>query len=171
MNQNGFTMVEILVTVTILGLLLAMTYAGYTEYQDWARSEAYSIMAHSAKQAAEDYLMDHPGIAGGAAEQHVGSLTYYLPSEDHSYAITFKELEEQGYFSTPVDPGLKSHECIGSVNVGVINGTGPALDQYIYDVKVCCYNYTKEHVFTLKKSGSTYESYEPIYDLSSCPFT
>ena len=155
MNQKGFTMVEILVAVTILGLLSAMTIAGYSRYIHLARIEGYNVMVNSAKQAAEDYIMDHPGDAT-EAEKKDSLATYYMAKK--APTITFDELVEQGYLKRTTDPADKSVSCRGAVRVAYIPGeSSKILDQYIYEIDLCCSAYQKEYVYSYQFDNTTPE--------------
>lgn len=143
MNQKGFTMIEILVAVTILGILSVMTIAGYSRYVYWAKIEGYDVMANSVKQAAENYIMDHPGDATEAKE----SPNYYLVNQ--APPITFQELIDQGYLKNTADPVDKSSNCLGSVRIGYIpGGSSKVLDQYIYEINLCCSNQKKQYYYS-----------------------
>lgn len=165
MNQKGFTMVELLVTVTILGILSTLTIAGYSKYQNWARVESYNVMSHSVKQAAEDYIMDHPGDANPATED--GTTHHYLPTT--SRTITFKELVKGGYLKSPTDPQKKEKSCSGGVRVGYIDEEeGAALDYYVYEIDLCCSAYQKQFVYSYILNGDTWDPYEPVTSANPC---
>ena len=54
MNRKGFTLVEILATITLLGILTVMGIVGYTRYVDYAKNKSYKFMAKSIATAAEE---------------------------------------------------------------------------------------------------------------------
>ena len=168
MKRKGFTMVELLITIVILGLLTVMTYAGYSTYQKWARESSYDTMAHSAMQAVEDYVMDHSSIVKAADTKKEGGITYYVPKAN-AQTLSFEELEQYGYFTTPIDPLDKGNVCTGTVTVAYIPGkVEGAINQYVYVVDECCVEQSKRYVYSYKKVGSKYEPYQPVTIIDEC---
>ena len=62
-NKYGFTMVELLATVTILGIISLMAIGGYLRYQYQAEERATEVLLNSAATAAEEFIMDNPGAS------------------------------------------------------------------------------------------------------------
>ena len=123
LNNKGFSLVEILAAVAILAILMAIASTAYNRYKRHAKQEAYDAMAKSAKDAAENYLMDNPA----------------------TQRITFEKLWEEQYIDTIVDPGKQTQNCSGKVIIEKEQSTdNKTLDMNKYTVNVCCkrYNYT-----------------------------
>ena len=124
-NTKGFSLVELLAVVAILGILFGIGLAAYDRYTTKARNTAYEAMVNSAKNAMEEYMMDHPG-------------------ED---SVSLEVLYKNNYLERPADPSDKSSECEGKV-VAMIDETNSdaEIDAYNYKVSLCCanYNYTYE---------------------------
>ena len=91
--NKGFSLVEILAAVAILAILMAIASTAYNRYKRHAKQEAYDAMAKSAKDAAENYLMDNPA----------------------TQRITFEKLWEEQYIDTIVAPGKQTQNCSGKV--------------------------------------------------------
>ena len=129
MNHKGFSLIEILATISIIGILTGVAIVGYTRYVDSSRKKAYEIMVESARVAMENYTMDNPTVT----------------------EATFEELVDAGYLSNPVDPGNKDSYCKGKVVLNentdpTLNKPANALDKNDYKVSICCnrYLYTYE---------------------------
>jgi len=66
-NQRGFTLVELLVVVTIIGILIAIAVPNYQKAKNKARdAQVQAGIAHIA-QALENYSMNHDGLYPGVA--------------------------------------------------------------------------------------------------------
>ena len=123
LNNKGFTLVEILVAVALLSILMAMAMTAFNTYKKKAKVQAYDTMAKSAKEAAENYLMDNPGAK----------------------RVTFDTLVEESYLNTISDPGKESSNCTGKVVMDkIVSANDKILDTYNFTVNMCCkkYNYT-----------------------------
>ena len=120
-NNKGFSLVELLAVVAILGILMGMAIIAYTKYIDYSRKKAYDTLAKSAADAAEEYLMDHP----------------------NTDSINFDVLVDGEYLENAFDPADKGKNCTGTVYV-TRNDEGDLLGKNEYSVSVCCanYNYT-----------------------------
>ena len=58
-NNKGFTLVEILVAIALLGVLMTLAAQAYNVYKKKARQQAYDTMAKTATTAATNYLMEN----------------------------------------------------------------------------------------------------------------
>ena len=129
MNRKGFTLIEILATITIIGILSTISIIGYTRYVERTRQKAYDTMVISTLNAMENYAMDHPGVK----------------------EVTLEELMDGQYIERASDPRDKKEVCRGKVVLH--ENTDPtlvvdddALTKNEYNVSLCCigYNYTYE---------------------------
>jgi general secretion pathway protein G len=59
MNQRGFTLIEVLVVIIILGLIAALVVPRITGRLDEAKVEATKIQMRSIKDALEQYKLDN----------------------------------------------------------------------------------------------------------------
>lgn len=122
-NNKGFSLVELLAVVVILGILSGVAVIAYSRYSDRAKVQAFDTLASSAASAAEEYIFDHPG-----ADE-----------------VSLADLVEQQYLENIKDAGDKSKDCSGKVKITSPeeSGDGETLDEYKYEVYLCCtlYNY------------------------------
>lgn len=141
LNNKGFSLVEILAAIAILAILMSIAMTAYNTYKKKAKSQAYDTMAKSAKDAAENYLMDNPTTK----------------------RITFEKLWEEQYLDTITDPGKQSENCRGKVIIEKIeSGDNKLLDTNNYTVNVCCKKYNYTYSFP---GGAKYEDDECKADL------
>ena len=118
-NNKGFSLIELLAVVAILGILFGLGVQAYSAYIDQSRNKAYLTLVQSGETAMNNYLVDHSSVT----------------------QMTYAELYEQEYLERPTDPGNKIQMCKGRVTVTTTKGTGKALDTYTYTTDVCCTNY------------------------------
>ena len=124
-NNKGFTLIEILATIVILGILSVAAVVGYSKYLQNARQKAYDVMAKSATDATAEYSMEHTGVS----------------------MVTFSELTKGDYLEYPSDPSNKANACTGIVTIAHNNGNVYSLDEDEYFVTICCANYSYSYHF------------------------
>ena len=137
LNKKGFTMVELLAAVTILGIVTAMAVTAYTKYQEKVRYDAYEAMEKSAYSAAEIYIQDK-GI---------------VIAEGSTKTIQVSTLVDGGYLPNLEDPRSKGRYCHTGSKVQVTKvskNSGTKLESYKYVVTIKCSGYT-----STREDGST----------------
>ena len=124
MNNKGFTLVEMLAVVAILGMLTTLAAIAYSKYIDKTKDDAYKILAESAANAAEEYNMVHFGTT----------------------TVTLETLVEDQFLESVTDPNDKSKKCTGSVKIThKTNNTG--LDTEYFDVVLLCPKHKNKYCF------------------------
>jgi len=118
-NNKGFTLVEIMSVVVILGIIAIIAVTAYSKHLNDTRNKDYDFMAKSASNAAAEFAMDHFGIN----------------------EVTLKELYEGEYLEYPQDPSNKGKMCTGSVKITNTNNHD-GIDTEKYDVTICCANFS-----------------------------
>ena len=116
LNNKGFTLIEILATVAIMGILSGVAVMGVTNYIEKTQKDAYEIMQKTIYDAAASYHQDNPSKTN----------------------VNIVDLKDQGYLETLQDPTNKNGVCSGTVNITKNRGSGTILDSYIYEVDLIC---------------------------------
>ncbi len=121
-SQQGFSLMEALVTVTILGILAAMATMGYSRYVERAnRTEAKSIML-DLSQRLERYYTDensYDGFSAPAGMQRV-------PAEGNrarTYAIRIAT-DDQTFRITATPTGTQERDKCGALTVDNVGRRG-----------------------------------------------
>ena len=93
-NNKGFTFIEILAVIVIIGLLTGISIAAFSRYKDNAIKGDYEALARSSYNAMEEYMMSHP----------------------YDNTVSLETLENENLLSNRKDPGSKE-DCTGTVEV------------------------------------------------------
>ena len=118
MNKRGFTLVELLATITILGILSGIGVVAVSAILNNARKNYYSSLKGTIESAARSYYSDHRAL---------------LPvGEGESTKVNITTLETNRYLS-PVKDNGGSRSCSGSVTV-----TRQSVENYQYKVSLTC---------------------------------
>ena len=96
MNKKGFTMLELLAVIIILGILITLAYMGVSRYLNQARNATYSDFEQNIKDGVTNYLIDHTGT---------------IPNEEESLVVDVKKLVCEGYVEDLQDPRESSKTC------------------------------------------------------------
>ena len=132
MNEKGFTMVELLAVIAIIGILSGLGIEAYSRYITSTRNKALDILAESSKNAAEEYFMDN----------------------QNDTSINIDELAQEGYLDSIKDPKDNKKTCSGTVRkISSASSDPDALEAAEYNVSLCCtdYNYTYSFPAKTKK--------------------
>lgn len=103
LNKKGFTLVELLAVIAILGILSGFAIMAVSKYQKKATDDVYKNFIKQLKDGAINYLTSN---ISEIPSQKNGTIT-----------ITSSDLKEKGYLDDIVDPIKKTKECTGTVKV------------------------------------------------------
>lgn len=157
-NSKGFTLIEMLGTIAILGILGTIVVAGVTKYLGSSRKKAYKMLHDAAYEAVSNCASESNCILS------------------NNSTITVDELKSKGYLDSFKNPKSNSGDCTGKVTVKVkeSSGTGKinssdslygnkkveideANTKYLYKVEVSCTGFKEEPIYY--PNGTTEEDW------------
>ena len=133
-NQKGFTMVELLGVIVIMGILTTIAVPAVTKYITKAQKASEETMLKSVYEATKDYMMKEDVII----------------KKDDSIDIKVNSLVDKQYVETLFDPKDKNKKCTNDNSVVTVKRTSEAKDIPIYEykVKVICPSGTYQKTFS-----------------------
>lgn len=133
LNKKGFSLVELLAVVAILGILMGTAIIAYSRYLEYSTNKAIDIFNNSIVSATEDYIMDHPNVT----------------------SVTVEELIEDNYLEKPSNARItRGNNYKGNVTISKNSNLG--ITTYDYTLNICLGDqyYTYDSV-TKKKTTDT----------------
>ncbi len=74
-HSRGFTLVELLATITILGIISSIAVVSVTKYLEQAKKSTYADLETTVYNAARDYLISHPEELGSEGTDKAPTIT------------------------------------------------------------------------------------------------
>lgn len=96
-RQAGFTLVEMLVVVTVIGILSAIAYPAYTQHVERARRAAARAVLMEAAQYLERYYAGANTYEGVALPDRLAVAPAGVPPAEAAYAISAINAASSGY--------------------------------------------------------------------------
>ena len=84
-NQKGFTLIELMIVVVIIGILAAIAIPNFIAMQSRAKEGSTKANMHTFQLAAEDYGVQHDGVYATS----VDSIAKLLPSGGANFKNPF----------------------------------------------------------------------------------
>lgn len=120
-STKGFTLIELVVTLTILAIISAVAIPAYTQYtRRAARSDAMTVL-NQLRLRQEQYRFTHPTYAQTLASVSIGTLS----TREH-YGMAITQADSASFVATATPRGSQSADACGTF---AIDQDGPLYSQ------------------------------------------
>lgn len=152
-NNKGFTLVELLVTITIMVSVMALAVVSFTTISKQKKEESFNQVKAEVEAAAEQYFESNSYLFEGLSDNATG-------------VITIGTLVDNDYLNKVTDP--RTGKAISNCNYVEVKRTGSKYSGTYTENTDKCDNETSAYQIVVKEDGAptiTYGFYKDAYHI------
>lgn len=152
MKKNGFTLVELLAVLVIIGILSALIIPQVSKYLQKSTETVYESYKKAMKEAAKNYVMDNPELLNLMIVDEIHQTVYDVEKgknvgeteiDPNILSISLNFLVKEGYMDQLEDPENKKNNCDGNSAVLIKK---VSKKDYKYGIRLVCGDHKIEEV-------------------------
>lgn len=110
-NQNGFTLIEVMIVVLIIGIIAAIAYPSYDEYvKRGKRTEGQALLSDASARQERYFAQNNAYIITNADIAKLG-LKNGDKSETGIYTLTVSKANNDGGYTLLAEQGFNDTKC------------------------------------------------------------